>query len=84
MHNSIPSISFAIFSGFFFFNTSILFCYTADNTIQRDDFATKVSYLVAKSRLGFFVNFKPCLRTKVCDGREVDKNKVMVKGGGEA
>ena len=42
----------------------ILFCYTADHTMQRDDFATKIckiatkfSYVVAKLRVDFFVNF---------------------------
>ena len=69
MHNSIPLISFAIFSGFFQnkYCGLILFCYAADNTIQRDDFATKFceivttfSYFVAKLRLEFSANFKPC------------------------
>ena len=69
MHNSIPLISFAIFSGFFQHKyCGLIFCHTADNTMQRDDFApkfceiaVKFSYLVAKLRLDFFVNFKPCI-----------------------
>ena len=55
--------SFAIFSRFLYtqvLQAHILFCKTADNTVRRDDFATKFTYLVAKLRLGFYINFEHC------------------------
>ena len=52
----------------------ILFCYTTENTMQRDDFATKFlrncnSIFISfhKLRLDSFANFKPCFcLTKSC------------------
>ena len=45
----------------------VLFCLTADNTMQRDDFATKICkncdqifVSCRKIATGFFINFKPC------------------------